>query len=125
MRLAGRMRIERWDLADETTALACYEVVLAAHLADEGEEPPPSAGTFGLYLRQGFEKTAGEVWVASDDDAGVVGFYRMELPDLENRDRAVGGPVVHPAVRRRGYGRALLRHEAERAAANDRSVLSG
>ena len=124
MRLAGRMRIDRWDPADETTAMACYQVQLAAHLADEGDEPPPSAGTFGLYLRQGFEKTPGEVWVASDD-AGVVGFYRMQLPDLENLDRAVGGPVVHPAARRRGHGRALLRHEAERAAANGRSVLSG
>jgi GNAT superfamily N-acetyltransferase len=125
MRLAGRMRIDRWDPADETTALACYQVQLSAHAADEGDEPPPSAGSFCLYLRQGFEKTAGEVWVASDDDAGVVGYYRMQLPDLENTDRVIGGPVVDPAVRRRGYGRALLRHEAERAAANGRSVLSG
>ena len=45
--------------------------------------------------------------------------------DLENLDRASVGPVVHPAVRRRGFGRAMLRHEAGRAAANGRSVLSG
>jgi hypothetical protein len=49
----------------------------------------------------------------------------MHLWSLENLDRASLGPVVHPAARRRGFGRALLRHEAERAAANDRSVLSG
>ena len=49
----------------------------------------------------------------------------MRLYDLENLDRACGGPVVHPAVRRRGYGRALLQHEALRAAANGRSVLTG
>jgi GNAT superfamily N-acetyltransferase len=119
------MRIERLDPADETTALAVYEVHLAAHLADEAGEPPMSAGTFGLFLREGFDKTPGEVWFAADDDAGVVGYYRMQLPDLENLDRAAGGPVVHPAVRRRGYGRALLRHEAARAAANGRAVLSG
>jgi GNAT superfamily N-acetyltransferase len=119
------MRIERWDPADETTTVACHEVHVAAHIADEADDPPFSAGTFGLYLRQGFDKTPGEVWFAADDDAGVVGYYRMQLYELENLDRAGGGPVVHPAVRRRGYGRALLRHEAARAAANGRSMLSG
>jgi GNAT superfamily N-acetyltransferase len=124
MGLAWLMRIERWDPADETTAAACYQVHLAAHVADAVDDPPFSAGTFGLYLREGFDKTPGEVWCAADD-SGVVGYYRMQLWDLENLDRAFGGPVVHPAARRRGYGRALLRHEAARAAANGRSVLSG
>ena len=119
------MRIERWDPADETTAMAVYEAHLAAHLADEADDPPMSAGTFGLFLREGFDRTPGEVWFAADDDAGVVGYYRMQLWDLENLDRAFGGPVIHPAARRRGYGRALLRHEAARAAAHGRSVLSG
>jgi RimJ/RimL family protein N-acetyltransferase len=80
---------------------------------------------FGLFLRDGFGKAPGETWVAADADGAIVGFYRMHLWDLENRDRASFGPVVHPAVRRRGFGRALLRHEAGRAAANGRSVLSG
>src|ERR1700722_6800047 len=119
------MRIERLGPADGATAMAVYEAHLAAHLADEADDPPMSAGTFGLFLREGFDRTPGEVWFGADDDAGAVGYYRMQLPDLENLDRAVGGPVVHPAVRRRGYGRALLRHEAARAAANGRSVLSG
>jgi RimJ/RimL family protein N-acetyltransferase len=123
--LARRMRIEPWDPADETTALGCYEVHRAATAVDEPLEPPMSAGSFGLFLREGFEKTPGETWVASDADGGIVGFYRMHLWDLENMDRASIGPVIHPAVRRRGFGRALLRHEAERAAANGRSVLSG
>jgi GNAT superfamily N-acetyltransferase len=118
------MRIERWDPADETTTAACYQVHRAAHLADEADDPPFSAGTFALYLLQGFDKTPGEVWFAADDEGGVVGYYRMQLYDLENLDRAGGGPVVHPAARRRGYGRALLRHEAARAAANGRTVLS-
>ncbi|HEX4087703.1 MAG TPA: GNAT family N-acetyltransferase [Trebonia sp.] len=118
------MRIEQWDPADETTAMACYEVYLAVHLADEAGEPPMSAGTFGLFLREGFDKTPAEVWFAADDEAGVAGYYRMHLWDLENLDRAFGGPMVHPAMRRRGYGRALLLHEAERAAANGRSMLA-
>ena len=90
------MRIERWDPADETTAAGCYQVHRAAHLADEADDPPFSAGTFGLYLLEGFDKTPGEVWLAVDDAAGVVGYYRMQLWDLENLDRAFGGPIVHP-----------------------------
>jgi GNAT superfamily N-acetyltransferase len=118
------MRIERWNPVDETTALGCYEVHRAAHLADEPIEPPMSAGIFDLFLRQGYEKTPGETWVATDADGAIVGYYRIHLWDLENLDRASFGPVVHPAARRRGFGSALLRHEATRAAAHGRSVFS-
>jgi GNAT superfamily N-acetyltransferase len=118
------MRIAAWDPADRDTASACYEVFLAAHSADEPIEPPKSAGTFLLTLAEGFERIPGEVWVASGPD-GVAGFCRIGLPDLENRDRAWAGPVVHPAARRRGIGRELLRLAASRAAANGRSVLDG
>jgi GNAT superfamily N-acetyltransferase len=115
------MRIEQLDPADEQTVRACYDVMLAAHKADEPIEPPMSFATFSRYLREGWEVTPGEVWVAIDDADAVVGYYRMQLPDLENLDEASGGPIVHPAVRRRGIGRVLLRHEGERAAANGRA----
>jgi len=115
------MRIEQWDPADEKIARACYDVMLAAHKADEPVEPPMSYGIFSLYLRQGWEKTPGEVWVASDVDGTVAGYYRIDLPDLENLDEATGGPTVHPAVRRRGIGRALLRQEGARAEAYGRT----
>jgi GNAT superfamily N-acetyltransferase len=118
------MRIEQWDPSDEKTARACYGVTLAAHEADEPIEPPLPYGVFSLYLREGWEKTPGEVWVAFDDGGTVVGYYRMNLADLENLDRATSGPFVHPAARRRGIGRELLRHEGERAAANGRSIFS-
>ena len=117
------MRIEQLDPADEKIARACYDVMLAAHEVDEPVEPPMSYGVFALYLREGWEKTPGEVWCAVDDGGSVNGFYRMHLPDLENLDRASGGPVVHPAVRRRGIGREMLRHEGGRAAANGRSLF--
>ncbi len=117
------MRIERWDPADEKTALACYEVHRAATAADEPHEPPMNSGTFGLNLREGFEGNPGETWVAVDDELGVTGYYRMDLPDLENLGHAFSGPTVHPAARRRGIGTALLRHEAERAVANGRETF--
>jgi GNAT superfamily N-acetyltransferase len=118
------MRIEELDHADEKRVRACYDVMLAAHEVDEPVEPAVSYEPFAMYLREGWEMTPGEVWVAVDDGGAVSGFYRMELPDLENLDKASGGPVVHPAARRRGIGRELLRHEGGRAAANGRSLFS-
>ena len=115
------MRIEQPDPADEKIARACYDVMVAAHEADEPIEPPMSFETFRLYLREGWEKTPAEVWTAVDDADAVVGYYRMNLPDLENLDEANSGPTVHPAVRRRGIGRELLRHEGSRAQANGRT----
>jgi GNAT superfamily N-acetyltransferase len=115
------MRIEQPDPADEKIARACYDVTLAAHQADEPVEPPMSYETFRLYLRQGWDGAPGEVWVAVDDADAIVGYYRLNLPDLENLDEASGGPIVHPASRRRGIGRELLRHEGGRAAANGRT----
>jgi len=118
------MRIERWDPADAATTAACYEVHRSAHLADEPHEPPMSAGTFGLVLAEGWEGIPGEVWVVPGDTTGtVMAYYRLDLPDLENTDRAFAQPTVHPAVRRRGIGRELVRHAAQRTAENKRSIL--
>ena len=118
------MRIEQPDLTDEKVIRACYDVMLAAHKVDEPVEPPMAYATFNHYLRKGWEKTPAEVWVAVDDAGAITGYCRMHLPDLENLDEASGGPIVHPAARRRGIGRALLRHEGERAAANGRTRFS-
>jgi GNAT superfamily N-acetyltransferase len=115
------MRILEWDPADEVTTRACHDVMLAAHQVDDPVEPPESYATFAWFLREGWEKTPSETWVASGDDGTVTGFYRIGLPDLENRDEAFGGPTVHPAARRRGIGRELLRHAGARAQAHGRS----
>jgi RimJ/RimL family protein N-acetyltransferase len=118
------MRVVRWDPADASTATACYEVHRSAHLADEPHEPPMSAGAFGLVLAKGWEGIPGEVWAVPGDPTGtVMAYYRLDLPDLENKDRAFVLPTVHPVVRRREIGRELVRHAAQRAAENERSTL--
>ncbi len=118
------MRIEQLDPADEKIARACYDVMLAAHEVDEPVEPPMSYGVFALYLREGWEKTPGEVWGAVDDGGSVNGFYRMHLPDLENLDRgeqrAGGAPGVSGGA---ASGASCCGTRASRAAANGRSLF--
>jgi GNAT superfamily N-acetyltransferase len=137
MRIAERISVERWHSGDEPwrtstwdeTATGCYAVYRAAHLTDVTDEPPESAGVFGLELN-GWGHNPGEVWyvpaeaVPGGEAVGAVAaFYRIDLPDLENLDRAELNLRVHPALRRRGLGGALLRHAAQRAAADDRAIL--
>jgi GNAT superfamily N-acetyltransferase len=74
--------------------------------------PPASEPNEGWYL-------PGEV------PGGLAGWYRMNLPDLENLDRAWLELFVHPAARRRGAGTTLLRHAADRARAHGRTLLLG
>src|SRR5580704_3279056 len=120
------MRITRLDHADHDGVRACYDVWLAAHTVDDPLSPPLSLPVFRHWLVRGWESDPSETWVAADEATGeTVGWYRIELPDLENRHRASGSPTVRPASRRRGAGTALLRHEVERARANGRTVLRG
>jgi GNAT superfamily N-acetyltransferase len=120
------MRITPLDYADHDGVRACYDVWLAAHAVDDPLSPPLSLPVFRHWLARGWESEPSETWVAADEATGeTVGWYRIELPDLENRHRASGSPTVRPASRRRGAGTALLWHEVERARANGRTVLRG
>ncbi len=121
------MHIERVDLTDAQSIGACDEVCLAAQEADCPEEPRLTAGPFRGWLTVGWDGNPREVWLAAGRPGGsrrpVLGWYRLELPERENQDRANLDLFVHPAERRRGLGTALLRHAAERAAEHGRSVL--
>jgi GNAT superfamily N-acetyltransferase len=124
-RLSSIPRPLQWEPADTATASALYEVYRAAHLADEPAEPPDSPGTHRSLLTGDWEGAPGEVWYLPGESGGTVAYYRLDLPDLENLDRAFVYLFAHPALRRQGTGRALLRHAAERAAAHGRTVLDG
>lgn len=120
------MRIVRLDPADADVLRACYEVHKTALATDDPHEPPMSLPVFSIWLTSGWEGNPGETWYIPGEEAGeAVAWYRLDLPDLENRDRSFVAPVVHPKSRRNGLGRALLRHAADRAAAHSRSVLAG
>jgi GNAT superfamily N-acetyltransferase len=118
------MRIVQLDPADRDAMRACHEVHVAASATDDPHEPPLSLRVFGVWLTSGWEGDPGEVWYVPGESPGeALAWYRLNLPDLENKDRAFLIPVVRPTARRNGIGRQLLRHGADRAAANGRTIL--
>ena len=84
-----------------------------------------SAGVFRGSLAGGWMGDPQETWLARAPGGRVAGWYQLELPDLENRDRAMLELVVDPGLRRQGFGRDLLGHALDRAAGHGRSAVSG
>jgi len=119
------MEIVALDLADDGPVAACYAVRENAERADDPFGAPASLRAFRASLTSGWGSGPAETWYVPDGDGIVAGWYRIEFPDLENRDRAEVDIVVDPARRRRGLGAAMLRHAAGRAAAGGRETLSG
>ena len=112
------------DPADRDALRACHKVHMAASATDDPHEPPMSLSVFGVWLASGWEGDPGEVWYVPGESPGEsLAWYRLNLPDLKNKERAFLILVVHPTARRNGIGRQLLRHAADRAAANGRTVL--
>ena len=119
------MHIERLDPEDTDTIRRCFEAFSAAQRVDEPDGPWFTERPFRGWLTVGWGGDPREVWLIRGPEGSVAGWYRLELPDLENLDQADLVLVVDPAQRRRGLGRALLEHAAARAAEHGRSVLNG
>ena len=119
------MEIAALDLADDEAVAACHAVSEEADRADDPFAAPMSARAFQFRMSPSLGGGACETWYVPGADGTVAGWYRAELPDLENLDRAYVQLVVDPAHRRGGTGAALLRHAAGRAADSGRRILSG
>jgi GNAT superfamily N-acetyltransferase len=116
------MRIVRGDALDRTTTQACFEVVRAAAEVDDPHGPPWSLRRLRGWMEHPTDPS--ELWIAADETTGAChGCYWLVLPERENRDRGHLWINVRPSSRRRGFGTALLRHAADRAATGGRSVL--
>jgi GNAT superfamily N-acetyltransferase len=112
--------IKQWDLADDAALASMYEVNVAVSIVDDPGAPIFTPRLFRGWLARGWNDDAREVWFMPG-----VGWYRLQLPEPENRDRAYLDLMVAPAARRRGHGSELLEHAIGRAAANDRSLIRG
>lgn len=84
--------------------------------------PPPCRQELVGALRQPWPGVRTERWLASDGDR-LVGQLQVLLPTMDNLDTADLILQVHPEARRRGVGRELFGHAAERARAAGRHVL--
>ena len=124
--MTGGMRIVAWDPADSSALRGCQAAWGAAMDIDDPRGPRMTGQVLSAWLRRGFTGDPAEAWLIPGTAPGsVTGWYRLQLPDLANLDRADLLVVVDPAARRRGLGRELLRHAAQRAAAAGRSTLGG
>jgi GNAT superfamily N-acetyltransferase len=117
------MRIVPWDASDELATRALYRVTQAVMAADDPLGPPMSERTGRALLKSPGDPS--RAWLVPGDAPGsAYGFYHLRMPDRENRHLAGLYLQVHPEHRRRGIGLALLRHAAEQAAQDGRSVLA-
>jgi GNAT superfamily N-acetyltransferase len=123
--LSVLMRIELIAPDDTKGLLACHELCRAAHDVDDPEGRQVPAGLFKVWATIGWDGTPRELWTARDDDGALLGYCLLVFNDKENLHRLYTDLVVHPAVRRRGIGRALLAHARDRAAADNRTMLAG
>jgi GNAT superfamily N-acetyltransferase len=118
------MKVERLDPGtDSALVRACYDIYLSGLPDDDPLGPPMTPRVFAGWLALGWTEDPLETWLARDDSGEPCGWYALNLPLRENRQRAGLSLAVHAARRRAGRGTALLRHAAGRARQAGRTVL--
>jgi GNAT superfamily N-acetyltransferase len=119
------VRIERFDpVAEPGKVRACCKMYVAGLPVDDPDGPPFPERHLAAWFEQGFAGEPRETALAMDSDGGPVGWYLLELPQTRNKHIGYLHIVVAPDGRRRGYGTALLRHAAQRAASHGRTLLT-
>jgi RimJ/RimL family protein N-acetyltransferase/GNAT superfamily N-acetyltransferase len=117
------MHIERFDPATEPAKVkASYQLMSACKPVDDPYGPPISEPFFSAMIVLGWGEPQ-EMVLASDGSDEDCGGYVLELSQRENRDRGFLDAKVAPAHRRRGLGTKLLRHAADTARGDDRTLL--
>jgi GNAT superfamily N-acetyltransferase len=124
--LAGSVDFERFSPAeDEASVRACHEIYLSGVPEDDPEGPVMSFRPFAGWMERGWTEDPAETWLARDSEGKPSGWYRLGLPQRENRHVADLALTVHASSRRAGLGTALLRHAAARARRAGRTEMTG
>lgn len=119
------MEITTPAVEDAAVAEQMFNVRLAAHEADQPDNPRPCGVGFPIGLRQTHAAAVKKYRVAWVDGRPA-GFTFVMLPTKDNLHLAEAEVTVHPDFRRRGIGTALLREvEAIARADGRRTVLVG
>ncbi|MFE3449132.1 GNAT family N-acetyltransferase [Nonomuraea sp. NPDC059194] len=116
------MEIQRIDLDPPGDLLAGLHAAFLAALA-ELPGPRMSLPVFTAMVARGFPGDMREAWAVVEDGRVVAG-YGLGLPTTDNTHLGVvRSLVVVPERRRRGLGRALVAHAADRARTVGRRLL--
>jgi GNAT superfamily N-acetyltransferase len=116
------MQIRPVDVHDHAAFRSFYETTRAYALVERPEAPFWSESEAAVRLRRDGVRERTEPFVALDGDQ-VVGAGFVELPLLDNLDKAYAAFGVVPCRRREGIGTVIAEHAAERARAGGRSWL--
>jgi RimJ/RimL family protein N-acetyltransferase len=121
--LAGRVRIETFDPVTEPAKIrAAYRLMTACLPVDDPDGPPMSEAFFSAMLEHGWGEPQ-EMALAWGDGDEACGGYVLELSQRENRHMGFVNFTVTPAHRRHGIGTELLRHAAQTACGQLRTLL--
>jgi GNAT superfamily N-acetyltransferase len=96
--------------------------VTAVHHADRAGDPLPGFAVWAGQLRSPSPGSEPHL-VLAEVDGEVVGWFAQWLSTRENTDASPGEMEVHPAHRRRGYGRAMVAEWTRRATSLGRTRL--
>ncbi|MCZ7419336.1 GNAT family N-acetyltransferase [Verrucosispora sp. WMMA2121] len=97
------------EAADEAAVEQAYQIGAAQVAADEPDFPPMCRRRFTALLRHPMPGCE-TIMLLARIDGTPAGFLRLDLPQLDNTENASAELIVHPALRRRGVGRALAEH---------------
>ncbi|MFB9741892.1 GNAT family N-acetyltransferase [Pseudonocardia sulfidoxydans] len=107
---------------DEADLREWFDVGAASVTHDRPGDPARSWAGLVSELTRPWPGRDVERWLARRDGEAVAAL-RLALPNRDNLSSALVECEVAPARRRRGLGRALLAHAADRARAHDRTRL--
>jgi GNAT superfamily N-acetyltransferase/RimJ/RimL family protein N-acetyltransferase len=126
VRLAGGVDVERFfPASDGASVRACHEIYLSGLPIDDPNSPVMSFRPFAGWMACGWTEDPAEAWLARDDAGKPCGWYRLSLPQRENRHLADLDLKVQASSRRAGLGTTLIRRAAERARDHGRTDLAG